>query len=110
MTDTPLRVTLFHERYRIYDATEHKGRTIVANPPVPWATLRIFVERSGFFTERYYFQSEADRATDQRTLERQLANREREAPVEKGTTRFERTAPVWDANRAAGVVPPTQAE
>lgn len=86
MTGTPLRVTIAHTPYRVYDATERDGRTIVANPPAPWATLRLFVVKMGW-SERYYFQSEADRATDQRTLERQFMHRKKDAPVVKTTSR-----------------------
>lgn len=79
-------VTIGATEYRVYDATEHEGRTLVANPPVPWATFRIFVAYMGW-KDRYYFRSEADRVLDQHTLERQFAEREREAPVVKATSR-----------------------
>jgi hypothetical protein len=43
----PVRLELDGITYRVFDATMRGGKLIVANPPVPWATSRVFRPRKG---------------------------------------------------------------
>lgn len=58
-------------QYRVLDACMAKGVMVAANPPVPWATFRVFRPREG--TRRlYYFKTGEPRTPDGAELERQL--------------------------------------
>lgn len=41
-TSSPVNVTVAGVRYRVFDATMHRGEMPVANPPAAWATFRVF--------------------------------------------------------------------
>lgn len=58
-------------RYRVFDAAMSDGKTVVANPPAPWAKFRIFRPAEGH-RRLYYFQPGETRAPDGAELERQL--------------------------------------
>lgn len=62
-------------RYRVLDATMRAGQMIVANPPAPWATFRVFRPQDGF-RRLYYFKPGEPRAPDGAELERQLRRAE----------------------------------
>lgn len=58
--------------YRVLDATMRAGELIVADPPVAWATSRVFRPREGH-RRLYRLREPSDRLTDDATLARQLA-------------------------------------
>lgn len=62
-------------RYRVFDGTMKDGKTVVANPPAPWAKFRIFRPAEGS-RRLYYFQPGEPRAPDGAELERQLRRAE----------------------------------
>lgn len=70
--------------FRVLDATMRGGKLMVADPPVPWATSRVFRPREGH-RRLYRIQDAADRATDEATLRRQLAAAEYLPTMETGT-------------------------
>jgi hypothetical protein len=67
-----VRLELDGITYRVFDATMRGGKLIVANPPVSWATSRVFRPRKGH-RRLYRLVTPADRLTDEATLRRQLA-------------------------------------
>jgi hypothetical protein len=67
----PVRLELDGITYRVFDATMRGGKLIVANPPVPWATSRVFRPRKGH-RRLYRLSTPEDRQTDGATLRRQL--------------------------------------
>jgi hypothetical protein len=57
--------------YRVLDAAMRAGKLIVANPPVPWATSRVFRPREGP-RRLYTFAKGESRAPEPVALEQQL--------------------------------------
>jgi hypothetical protein len=62
-------------RYRVLDARMSKGAMIVANPPAPWATFRVFRPEQGQ-RRLHYFHPGESRAPDPALLAQQLARAE----------------------------------
>jgi hypothetical protein len=58
-------------RYRVLDAAMSNGRTVIANPPVSWATIRLFRPKEGHRRIYTFAPGEARSPTDE-ALERQL--------------------------------------
>jgi hypothetical protein len=68
----PIRLELDGIIYRVFDATMRGGKLIVADPPAPWATSRVFRPAKGH-RRLYRLSTPEDRLTDEVTLRRQLA-------------------------------------
>jgi hypothetical protein len=61
--------------YRVLDSTMRAGKLIVADPPAPWATSRVFRPATGY-RRLFRIEAPADREIDSTTLARQLARAE----------------------------------
>jgi hypothetical protein len=68
---TALRIEVDGVVYRVLDGITRRGKLIVADPPAPWATSRIFRPRTGY-KRLYLLVDAADRQIDEATLRRQL--------------------------------------
>jgi hypothetical protein len=81
----PLRLESDGITYRVFDAAMRDGRLIPADPPVPWATCRVFRPLEGH-RRLYRILDGADRRVDEETLRRQLRAAEYLGTMPAGAT------------------------
>ena len=74
-TSEPVYLTVDNVCYRVLDGRMHNGATVVANPPVAWATFRIFRPERGQ-RRLYYLKPGESRAPERVLLEQQLQRAE----------------------------------